>query len=128
MASITMRRKPMTKLTFVAAALVAAAAYTQASAARSNVASRHAQATRRPVPSSIVCGLRTLARSPQLLILHRLACRAQLTDGANGRVGGLLASPIIVACTDRGMTRDDRYATPSPTRAVTRPENRNLLV
>lgn len=45
MASITMRRKPMTKLTFVAAALVAAAAYTQASAARSNVASRHAQAT-----------------------------------------------------------------------------------
>jgi hypothetical protein len=36
----------MTKLTFVAAALVAAAAYTnEASAARSNVASRHTQAT-----------------------------------------------------------------------------------
>jgi hypothetical protein len=36
----------MTKLTFVAAALVAAAAYTsEASAARSNIASRHAQAT-----------------------------------------------------------------------------------
>jgi hypothetical protein len=35
----------MTKLTFVAAALVAAAAYTsEASAARSNVASRQAQA------------------------------------------------------------------------------------
>jgi hypothetical protein len=42
---ITMWRKPMTKLTFVAAALVAAAAYaTEASAARSNVAPRHAQA------------------------------------------------------------------------------------
>jgi hypothetical protein len=36
----------MTKLTFVAAALVAAAAYTgEASAARSHVASRHAQPT-----------------------------------------------------------------------------------
>ena len=36
----------MTKLTFVAAALVAAAAYTtEASAARSNGASRHTQAT-----------------------------------------------------------------------------------
>lgn len=35
----------MTKLTFVAAALVAAAAYaTEASAARSNIAPRHAQA------------------------------------------------------------------------------------
>jgi hypothetical protein len=35
----------MTKLTFVAAALVAAAAYTsEASAARSNIASRHTQA------------------------------------------------------------------------------------
>ena len=36
----------MTKLPFVVAALVAAAAYaTEAAAARSNVASRHAQAT-----------------------------------------------------------------------------------
>jgi len=36
----------MTKMTFVAAALVAAAAYTsEASAARSNVASRHTQAS-----------------------------------------------------------------------------------
>jgi hypothetical protein len=36
----------MTKLTFVAAALVAAAAYTsEASAARSGVAARHTQAT-----------------------------------------------------------------------------------
>jgi hypothetical protein len=35
----------MTKMTFVAAALVAAAAYTEASAARSNVAPRHTQAT-----------------------------------------------------------------------------------
>ena len=44
----------MTKLTFVAAALVAAAAYsTQASAARSNVASRHAQATTKT--SSVDC-------------------------------------------------------------------------
>jgi hypothetical protein len=39
-------RKPMTKLTFMVAALVAASAYTsEASAARSHVASRHAQAT-----------------------------------------------------------------------------------
>jgi hypothetical protein len=39
-----MWRKPMTKLTFVAAALVAAAAYTTvASAARSNAASQHTQ-------------------------------------------------------------------------------------
>jgi hypothetical protein len=37
-------RKPMTKLTIMAAALVAAAAYaSEASAARSNPASRHAQ-------------------------------------------------------------------------------------
>jgi len=35
----------MTKLTFVAAALVAAAAYTEASAAGSTNASRHTQAT-----------------------------------------------------------------------------------
>lgn len=42
----TLWRKPMTKLTFMVAALVAASAYTsEASAARSHVASRHAQAT-----------------------------------------------------------------------------------
>jgi hypothetical protein len=45
LASITMWRTPMTKLTFVAAALIAAAAYSaEASATRSNAASRHAQA------------------------------------------------------------------------------------
>src|SRR5882762_6723612 len=64
---------------------------------------------RRPVPSSIVCGLRTLARSPQLLILHRLACRAQLTDAANGRVGGLFwparsSSPVRI----EGSPRSNR--------------------
>ena len=80
----------MTKLTLVAAALVAAAAYTtEVSAARSNAASRHTQPGRRPIPPSIACERRTLARTPQLLIRYRLACRTQPTDGTNGRVGGL---------------------------------------
>lgn len=58
---------------------------------------------RRPVTSSIACGLQTSARSPPRPTLRRLACRMLLTDGANGRVDGLLGSPTIVARMDRGM-------------------------
>jgi hypothetical protein len=43
----------MTRLTFVAAALIAAAAYSEGAAARPNVASRHAQA---PATASTAVG------------------------------------------------------------------------